>query len=208
MADSLNEWQVCKIRNFSTLCYWPFKGGGPRAVLILCCFAVYSTRRFMFSLALFFVLVLFSVILTLWSHYLGKRELCWPLIVTLPIFHTCELFARIQRVKNSHEFVTDFQRICHTRVTYTFYTSFIGGMNANSSHCSKYPFKSCLSVTYEFFSRVFHNLFNNFVNRKLKHVILYAYSGMFEFPRQVLELIMYVGRGSPPRPSVGSGMDE
>ena len=94
----------------------------------------------------------FSVILALWSHYLGKRELCWTLIFTLPIFHTCELFARIQRVNNSHEFVTDFQRICHTRVTYTFYTSFIGGMNANSSHCSKYPLKSCLSVTYEFFT--------------------------------------------------------
>ena len=30
---------------------------------------------------------------------------------------------------------------------------------------------------------------------------------MFEFPRQVLELIMYVGRGSPPKPPVGSGMD-
>ena len=30
---------------------------------------------------------------------------------------------------------------------------------------------------------------------------------MFEFPRQVLELIMYVGRGSPPRPPTGSGMD-
>ena len=29
---------------------------------------------------------------------------------------------------------------------------------------------------------------------------------MFEFPRQVLELIMYVGRGSLPRPPVGSGM--
>ena len=43
----------------------PFKGRGPRAVLILCCFAVYSTGRFMFSLALFFVLVLFSVILAL-----------------------------------------------------------------------------------------------------------------------------------------------
>ena len=152
MADSLYEWQVCKIRNFSTLCYWPFKGCGPRAVLILCCFAVYSTGRFMFSLALFFVLVLFSVILALWSHYLGKRELRWTLIFTLPIFHTCELFARIQRVKNSHEFVTDVKRICHTRVTYTFYTSFIGGMNANSSHCSKYPLKSCLSVTYEFFT--------------------------------------------------------
>ena len=32
--------------------------------------------------------------------------------------------------------VTDFERICHTRVTYTFHTSFKGSMNANSSHCS------------------------------------------------------------------------
>ena len=30
---------------------------------------------------------------------------------------------------------------------------------------------------------------------------------MFKFPGQVLELSMYVGRGSPPRPPVGSGMD-
>ena len=36
-----------------------------KAVLILCCFAVYSTGRFMFSLALFFVFVLFTVILAL-----------------------------------------------------------------------------------------------------------------------------------------------
>ena len=117
--------------------------------------SVYSTGRFMFSLALFFVLVLFSVILALWSHCLGKRELCWTLIFTLPIFHTCKLFARIQRPKNSHEFVTDFERICHTCVTYTFYTSFIGGMNANSSHCSKYPFKK-LPFCYV---RIFHVYF-------------------------------------------------
>ena len=44
-----------------------------------------------------------------------------------------------QREKNSHEFVTDFERIFHTRVTYKFHTSFICSMNANSSHCSKYP---------------------------------------------------------------------
>ena len=87
-----------------------------QSCLILCCFAVYSTGRFMFSLALFFVLILFSVILALWSHYLGKRELCWTLIFTIPIFHTCELFSRIQRVKNSHEFVT-----CDIYVLYQFY---------------------------------------------------------------------------------------
>ena len=125
MADSLYEWQVCKIRNFSTLCYWPFKGRGPRAVLILCCFAVYSTGRFMFSLALFFVLVLFSVILALWSHYLGKRELRWTLIFTLPIFShvwtirtntACEEFARIR-----HRFQTNLSHTCDIYVLYQFY---------------------------------------------------------------------------------------
>ena len=55
------------------------------------------------------------------------------------------------------------------------------------------------------FSRVFHRI----ENRKVKHVILYAYSGMFEFPGQVLELSMPVGRGTkgPPRQPVGPGMD-
>ena len=40
-------------------------------------------------------------------------------------------------------------------------------------------------------------------------MILYAYSGMLEFPGQVLELSMPVERGTkgPPRPPVGSGMD-
>ena len=44
-----------------------------------------------------------------------------------------------QRVKNLHEFVTDFERICHTRVTYMFHANFICSMNADSSHCSKHP---------------------------------------------------------------------
>ena len=35
----------------------PFKGGGPGVSLTLCCFVVYSTRRFVLSLALcYFVL--------------------------------------------------------------------------------------------------------------------------------------------------------
>ena len=40
-------------------------------------------------------------------------------------------------------------------------------------------------------------------------MILYAYSGMLEFPGQVEELSMPVGRGTkgPLRPPVGSGMD-
>ena len=37
-------------------------------------------------------------------------------------------------------------------------------------------------------------------------MILHAYSGMLEFPEQVLELSMPVGQGTkgPPRPPVGS----
>ena len=59
------------------------------------------------------------------------------------------------------------------------------------------------------FSHVIYNLFNNFVDRKFYHVILHAYSGILEFPRQVFELSMPVGRGTkgPPRPPVGSDMD-
>ena len=37
--------------------YWPFQGGGPDVVLILCSSVVYTTRRFMFGLALLFVYV-------------------------------------------------------------------------------------------------------------------------------------------------------
>ena len=68
-------------------------------------------------------------------------------------------------------------------------------MNANSSHCSKYPLKVAFPLPTNF-SDVFRNLFNNFVNRKFWHVILYAYTEMLEFPGQVLELSMPVGRGT------------
>ena len=51
-----------------------------------------------------------------------------------------------------------------------------------------------------------YNLFDNFLNRNFWHVILYAYSGMLEFPGQVLELSMPVGRGTK-GPPVVSGMD-
>ena len=37
--------------------YWPFLGGGPDVVLILCSSVVHTTRRFMFDLALLFVYV-------------------------------------------------------------------------------------------------------------------------------------------------------
>ena len=41
--------------------FWPFEGGGPVIGLALCCFVVYSTRRFVLNLALcYFVLVFFS----------------------------------------------------------------------------------------------------------------------------------------------------
>ena len=40
--------------------YWPFEGGGIDAVLILFSSVVYTTRRFMFGLALLFVYVFFS----------------------------------------------------------------------------------------------------------------------------------------------------
>ena len=114
-------------------------------------------------------------------------------------FTACE-----ESCKNSHEFITDFERICHTRVTYTFHTSFIGSMNANSSSCSKYPQKVAF-LFHTNFSHIFHNLFNNFVYRKFQHAILYAYSGMLDFSGQVLEVNMPVGRGTKglPRPPVG-----
>ena len=90
----------------------------------------------------------FSIVITLF----GEERAVMNLNIHTSYFSHVWTIRTIQRVKNSHEFVTDFERICHTRVTYTFYTSFIGGMNANSSRCSKYPLKSCLSVTYEFFT--------------------------------------------------------
>ena len=115
-----------------------------------------------------------------------------------------------QRVRNSHKFGTDFEHIaCDIYVPY----QFIGSINAIYSHGSKYPYmpKTVVFLLHTKFSRVFHNIFNNFMNRNFEHVILYAYSGMLEFPGQVLELSMPVGRGTktppPPRPPVGSGMD-
>ena len=92
-------------------------------------------------------------------------------------------------------------------MTYTFHTSFIGSMNA-ILHIARNTFKKVAFLLHTNFLHVFHSLFNNFVNRKFEHVILYAFSGVLEFPGQV-ELSMPVGRGTKgaPRPSVGSGMD-
>ena len=58
------------------------------------------------------------------------------------------------------------------------------------------------------FSYVFHNRFNNFVIENFS-MWYYAYSGMLEFPEQVLELSMPVGRRTKghPTPPVDSGMD-
>ena len=40
---------------------WPFKGGGPGVSPTLCCFVLYSTRRFVLSLALrYFLIVVFN----------------------------------------------------------------------------------------------------------------------------------------------------
>ena len=52
------------------LFYWPF-WGGPGVCLTLCCFVVYSTRRFVLNLALCYFVLAFSVLLP----RLGKREL-------------------------------------------------------------------------------------------------------------------------------------
>ena len=130
-------------------------------------------------------------------------KLCWHLIFTVRIFHTCELFARIQRVKNSHEFVTDFERICHTRVTYTFHTSFIGSINANSSHSQNTPKEGAF-----LYIRIFYMYFIIFlITLWIENFSMWYY--MLEFPGQVLELSMSVGRGTKgaPRPPVGLGMD-
>ena len=53
--------------------------------------------------------------------------------------------------------------------------------------------KSVACLLHTNFSHLIHNVFNNFVKRKFKHVILYAYSGMLEFPGQVLEFSVPVG---------------
>ena len=65
------------------LLYRPFKGGGPGVSLTLCCFVVYSTRRFVVCLSVcHFVLVFFSP-LVLRLPRLGKRELILVLFIRL-----------------------------------------------------------------------------------------------------------------------------
>ena len=63
--------------------YRPFKGGGPDVVPILYSSVVYTTRRFMFGLALSLSMCCFSVLLAFWSPCLGKRELVFVFIVHL-----------------------------------------------------------------------------------------------------------------------------
>ena len=69
---------------FGSVYYWPFYGGGPDVVLILCSSVVNTTRRFMLGLALVYVCVS-SVLLAFWSPCVGKRELVFVLVVHLVV---------------------------------------------------------------------------------------------------------------------------
>ena len=95
-----------------------------------------------------------------WSS--AVKELCWTLIFTLRIF---------QRVNYSHEFFTtceEFARIrqrFRTRLSHTCDICYIGSMNANF-HIARDTPKKVAFLLHTDFSHVFHNLFNNFVNRK------------------------------------------
>ena len=46
--------------NAGDLFYWPFYGGGPGVSLTLCCFVVYSTRRFVLSCLVLFCYCIFQ----------------------------------------------------------------------------------------------------------------------------------------------------
>ena len=65
----------------------------PNVILIVCGFVVFTTGRFVWSLALHFVLVLlfffFQSCLALWSPRLGKRELIYVLFVHLFVYFAC-----------------------------------------------------------------------------------------------------------------------
>ena len=65
------------------LFYWPFYGDGPGVSLTFCCSVVYSTRRFVLSLALCYFVIYFPVLLALRLPRLGKRELLLVLSVRL-----------------------------------------------------------------------------------------------------------------------------
>ena len=60
-----------------------FDYGGPGVSLILCCFVVYSTRRFVVCLSVCHFVLVFSVLLVLRLPRLGKRELILVLFVRL-----------------------------------------------------------------------------------------------------------------------------
>ena len=57
--------------------------GGPGISLTLCCFMVYSARRFVSCLTLCYFVLVFSVPLALRLPHLGKRELILVLFVRL-----------------------------------------------------------------------------------------------------------------------------
>ena len=68
-----------------------------------------------------------------------KGVLCWTVFSISYLLHVWRIRANLQDF--ARVFVTDFERICHTCVTYTFHIGFICSMNANSSHCLKYPLR-------------------------------------------------------------------
>ena len=106
------------------------------------CITVEYTGKIRNAATNFFISKLFSPFLQYLAGSQSTDKLCWTLIFTLRIFHTCELFARILHIVWRTR--SDSSQFSNAFVTYVWRSipvlwSFIGSMNANSSHCSKYP---------------------------------------------------------------------
>ena len=78
-------WGCLKVppRTPGGLFYWPFWGGSLGVGLAVCSFVVYSTKRYVLSLALHCFVLVFSVFLALRLPGLGERELILVFFVRL-----------------------------------------------------------------------------------------------------------------------------
>ena len=103
------------------LLYWPFYGGGPDVSVSLCCFVVYSTRRFGLCLDLcYFVLVVishFSIAIT----SLGEER------ANLRAFRTFVRFACLVLSVFSSSWCLEKAAVCDCRTPWTFLSPFFNG---------------------------------------------------------------------------------
>ena len=112
------------------LLYWPFEGGGLGVSLILCCFVVYSTRRFVVCLSMcHFVLVYFSpfsiAITSLWEK---RANINAFRTFFVRFSYVCSICACLDLSVSYSSLGLGGAAVCNWGTPWTFLLPFFGGM--------------------------------------------------------------------------------